>query len=316
MLVDFAQQIGVRVAGRRILVGVTASALALTSCGPIEAFKSSSIGERLGLAPIAPCEVTKLEGKRLIGAYLRQVTATEGYDMFTITGVPRNSGLPRNLTFDDSKIRRLSLSAEGNLSGSRRSVVTPGSGFPDAGTLPAVYDMAYRAEGIDYAGPLVVGQSATGFEIPTTGRTLYTGAVQFSMTRFFEDGSVETSTAQGRFNVDIGYGSGRARFTATALENSTEADVPFESLTWSNLGICGTRVVSSGQGSVKTVSAEGRTTSPFVIGRDVAPARSSFESMQFASKDRPAPPDAFGGIFSIESDVGTLSAVFLSDRSP
>ncbi|MDW3223296.1 MAG: hypothetical protein R8G34_10480 [Paracoccaceae bacterium] len=300
---------------KRLCVILTVSAVALTSCGPIDAFKSSAVGERLGLAPVEPCNVTKLEGKRLIGAYLRQVTATEGYDMFSITGVPRSSGLPRNLAFDDSKIRRLSLSGEGELSGSRRSTVIPREGFPKSDTLPAVYDMTYRADRIDYTGPLVVGTSAAGFEIPTTGRALYSGTVQVSLTNFLEDGTINTSLAQGSFSVDIGYGSGRARFLAKSLEVTEGAALPFDSLTWANLGVCGTRVISSGQGSVKVVSEEGRTTSPFAIGRSVAPARSNFESMQFANQERPAPPDAFGGIFSIESDIGTLSAVFLSDNS-
>lgn len=300
---------------KRLCVLATVSALVLSSCGPIDAFKSSSVGERLGLAPVEPCNVTKLEGKRLIGAYLRQVKATEGYDMFSITGVPRSSGLPRNLAFDDSKIRRLSLSGEDELTGSRRSNVTPREGFPKSDTLPGVYDMTYRADRIDYTGPLVVGTSAAGFEIPTTGRALYSGTVQITLTNFLEDGSIETSQAQGSFSVDIGYGSGRARFVANSLEVSDGAALPFESVTWSNLGVCGTRVISSGQGSVQVVSDEGRTTSPFATGRSVAPARSNFESMQFASQERPAPPDAFGGIFSVESDIGTLSAVFLSDNS-
>ncbi len=302
--------------GRRSCLILTTTALALTGCGPIDAFKSSAVGERLGLAPIVPCEVTKLEGKRLIGAYLRQVTDTEGYDMFSITGVPRNSGLPRNLNFDDSKIRRLSQLSEGGFSGSRRSTITPRVGFPKSDTLPAVYDMTYRAERIDYAGPLVVGTSAAGFEIPTTGRALYSGPVQLSLNLFLEDGTVESSAAQGRFNADIGYGSGRALFTISALETTDGNALPFESLTWANLGVCGTRVVSSGQGNIKVVTEEGRKISPFITGRSVVPARSNFESMQFANQDRPAPPEAFGGIFSIESDVGTLSAVFLSDNSP
>lgn len=303
-------------AGRRACLAVAASALALSGCGPIDAFKSSTVGERLGLAPVAPCEVTKLEGKRLIGAFLRQVSASEGYEMFSVTGVARSTGLPKKLEFDESKIRRLSLSKEGELSGSRRSTVTPRAGFPNTGALPAVYDMTYRAGGIDYAGPMVVGTSAAGFEIPTTGRALYAGAVQLSLTNFLEDGTVETASAQGRFNIDVGYGSGRARFVVSALETSDGVGLPFETLIWDNLGICGTRVVSSGQGSVKVVSPEGRRSSPFVTGRSVAPARSNFESMQFANQERPAPPDGFGGIFSIESDVGTLSAVFLSDVSP
>ncbi|WP_187428045.1 hypothetical protein ROLI_001610 [Roseobacter fucihabitans] len=305
-----------RAGGRRLCLTWTVLAVALAGCGPIEAFKASAVGERLGLAPITPCDVSKLEGKRLIGAYLRQVTVTQGFEMFSITGVPRSTGLPRNLDFDDSKIRRLSLSPDGALTGSRRSTITAREGFPKTATLPAVYDMTYRAERIDYTGPMVVGTSATGFEIPTTGRALYGGTVQLSMTRFLEDGSVQTSDSTGRFTVDIGYGSGRARFDVSALETTEGAALPFDRLTWANLGVCGTRVISSGQGNVKTISAEGRASSPFVIGRALAPARSNFESMQFANQERPAPPGAYGGIFSIESDIGTLSAVFLSDNSP
>ena len=122
--------------------------------------------------------------------------------------------------------------------------------------------------------------------------------------------------AEGRFTASIGFGSGRSTFTVDALQVTSGAALPFATLTWGPLGLCGARVVSSGQGAIKLVAEDGRKVSPFLTGRAPTPLRSSFEAAQFAADDRPGPPGRFGGVFLIESDEGTISAVFLSDGAP
>ncbi len=295
----------VLLAAALVLAGLT-----LVGCGgkPDEA--------DVAMGPIEACIPSRKDGKRLLGAYLRRVEAAQGYEMFSVTGKARSSGLPRNLAFDDRKIRRLRGGGDGPLTGSRRSTVTPHPGFAATGTLPAVYELSYRAEKIDYTGALVVGNSAAGFEIPTTGRMVHSGRIALTLSLFDAAGGAAVATAEGRFTASIGFGSGRSTFTVDALQVTSGAALPFATLTWGPLGLCGARVVSSGQGAIKLVAEDGRKVSPFLTGRAPTPLRSSFEAAQFAADDRPGPPGRFGGVFLIESDEGTISAVFLSDGSP
>ena len=282
--------------------------LALAGCG------GKTDEAEVAMGPIEACVPSRKDGQRLLGAYLRRVEAAQGYEMFSVTGKARSSGLPRNLAFDDRKIRR--LRGDGPLTGSRRSTVAPHPGFAATGTLPAVYALSYRAEKIDYTGALVVGNSAAGFEIPTTGRMVHSGRIALTLSLFDAAGGAAVASAEGRFTASIGFGSGRSTFTVDALQTTSGAALPFATLTWGPLGLCGARVVSSGQGAIKLVAEDGRKVSPFLTGRAPTPLRSSFEAAQFAADDRPGPPGRFGGVFLIESDEGTISAVFLSDGAP
>ena len=291
-----------------LAAALVVAGLALAGCG------GKTDEAEVAMGPIEACVPSRKDGQRLLGAYLRRVEAAQGYEMFSVTGKARSSGLPRNLAFDDRKIRR--LRGDGPLTGSRRSTVTPHPGFAATGTLPAVYALSYRAEKIDYTGALVVGNSAAGFEIPTTGRMVHSGRIALTLSLFDAAGGAAVASAEGRFTASIGFGSGRSTFTVDALQVTSGAALPFATLTWGPLGLCGARVVSSGQGAIKLVSEDGRKVSPFLTGRAPTPLRSSFEAAQFAADDRPGPPGRFGGVFLIESDEGTISAVFLSDGAP
>lgn len=293
-----------KVAFAYLLAGV------LAGCGAAEAVQNSKTFELLGLAPDDPCVVTKREGRRLAGSYLRQVAASQGSDVFFVTGKTSRKGLPRNLVFNDQTLRRIRPTEDGPLEGARRSVATPIAGLGTEGQLPAAYTMAYRAERINYTGPVVVGPSPTGFEIPTTGRAIYSGDVQLTLTTSPAEGAPVTTVKMARFTADIGYGSQQARFSVDAAG----AGLPFDGVQWSRLGLCGTRVTSSGQGQVLFVQPDGARLVPFQAGRAASPIRALLESSQFASADRPGPPDSFGGTFVIAGDVGTLSGVFIATQ--
>lgn len=283
---------------------------ALAGCGAVEAVQNSKAFELLGLAPDDPCVVTKREGRRLAGSYLRQPAADDGSDLFFVTGQTSRKSLPRNLVFYDQTLRRIRPQEDGTLDGARRSVATPIAGLGAKGQLPAAYTMRYRAEGIDYDGPVVVGQSPTGFEIPTTGRVVYAGQVQLTLTTSPTDKAPVTTVRMAAFTADIGYGSQQAQFTVDA----SAAGLPFEGVQWTRLGLCGTRVTSSGQGQVFFTQKDGSRQIPFQTGRAVTPIRALLESSQFASADPGGAPDSFGGTFIIAGDAGTLSGVFIATQ--
>ena len=283
---------------------------ALAGGGAVEAVQTSKTFELLGLAPDEPCVVTRREGKRLAGSYLRQPVASEGSDVFFVTGKTSRKGLPRNLVFNDQTLRRIRPQEDGTLDGSRRSVATPIDGLGIDGQLPAAYTMKYRAERIDYDGPVVVGPSPTGFEIPTTGRVVYSGKVRLTLTTSPADAAPVTTVKMADFTADIGYGSHQAQF----IVDAGAAGLPFDGIQWTRLGLCGTRVTSSGQGQVFFAQKDGARQIPFQAGREATPIRALLESSQFASADRPGPPDSFGGTFIIAGDIGTLSGVFIATQ--
>ena len=277
--------------------------------GSVDKLKENETAQLVGLVLDQPCVVTRREGRRLAGAYLRQPKAALGFDPIFVTGKESRKALPRNLIFDDSAVRRVRPGQEPDtLEGSRRSVAVVRSGFAPSGALPNVYDLSYRADRIDYEGPIVVGPSAAGFEVPTSGLVSYTGRIELALITQDETGAVQTTKAEGTFSLAAGYGSGRAMFQASGFAPM----LPFDSLSWSNLFLCGARFVSSGQGQVLVGAADGPKAPPFQSGRDPVPLKSIFESSQFAPDPRPGAPATIGGIFVVSSDAGTLTGVFLS----
>ena len=109
--------------------------------------------------------------------------------------------------------------------------------------------------------------------------------------------------------MQAGYGSGRGNFAASGFSN-----LPFDALNWTGLFMCGTRFVSGGQGSITVQAEGGPPLPPFKTGREAVEFTALFESTQFAPIERLAPPIAIGGVFVIQSDSGTITAVFLSDH--
>ncbi|GFE50691.1 hypothetical protein So717_24440 [Roseobacter cerasinus] len=291
----------------RYLGACLASAL-LSGCGVVEAVQTSKAFELVGLAPDEPCVVTAREGRRLAGAYLRQPVASGGGDVFFVTGKPSKAGVPKNLKFNDLTVRRVRPTEDGQLEGWRSSEAVPIPGLGSDGNLPAAYTLSYEADGISFAGPAVIGPSPAGFEIPTTGRVIYEGTAQLTLTASAE---AEKTVAQAKFIMDIGYGSQQAQLSIDA----SGAGLPFDGVTWSRLGICGTRIVSSGQGQVFFVQPDGAREAPFQNGRETTPIRAVLESSQFARAERPGTPDSFGGTFIIAGDTGTLTGVFLATQA-
>ena len=293
-------------------LGILIAATMLSACeGVVDTIKDNETAQFLGLVLDQPCNLTRREGRRLAGAYLRQpVVAPLGFDTIFVTGRESRAGLPTSIVIDDKAVRWLHQADNADaLVGTRRSIVRPRAGFAPEGSLPNVYSLAYGTGKINYTGPLVVGPGMAGFEIPTSGSQTFLGKIEVSLLTQAEDGTPRVSRSTGQFRIQAGYGAKRAQFRATGLGFG----LPFDTLEWSNLYQCGTRLVSSGEGIVTTKSSEDIARVPFQDGRDPIPLISVFESSLFAPAERPAGPNAVGGVFVVQSDVGTITGVFLSE---
>jgi hypothetical protein len=305
-----------RLAGRRpVLILAILAMLALPGCksvleGAAEGLAESKLVDFLGLGPSLPCELSPREGRRMTGAFLRTPVAAPGAEALYVTGRPSRVPLPRNISVDETGIRRISPEDDGRLEGSRRSELVPVSGFGSAERLPAAYDVRYRAEKVDFAGALVLGLSPTAIEIPGQGNLTAEGPIRVLWSVVGPDGAVRVSEARGRFRAAVGFGSGRTEFSAWGFSTLSGPAIPFASLRWTRLGLCGPRVVSSGQGLLTLFDGAGKRVPLF--GADAAPGSSIFESSLFARELRPGPPTGLGGVLAVTGDTGTLTGVFLA----
>lgn len=296
--------------------GISAVLLALAGCGTTDFLLQDRQTGQIEIAPVLSCAEARAQDAGLIGVHLRQSDVAQSFELFSLAGRANRDRLPRTLDIDQQKTRLVSETADALREGGTPATAQPRGAFRDGESLPAVYDLSYQLDGDSFAGPLVVGNGAAGADIPTTGRVAYSGKVQLSRSVSNEDGSTAIATADARFTVVVGYGSNTATFLMSDLTTTSGEPMPFVSLEWRNLGVCGARVVSTGQGTVRLLSEDGRRVSPFTDGRALPVLLSSFEAMHFEGGNPPQPPGDFGGIFSIESDTGTLAAIFLTDVSP
>ncbi len=301
---------------------LTLSLIALGGCeqieGAVTAIRETTPFEIIGLGPDLPCDVDRFEARRMTGAYLQQVAGSRGGTTFAVTGRVRDSSapLPRNLGIDDSKIRGISAAADGSLSGWRQSTATPIDALNTRDALPLAYDLSYQADGVTYEGPLVVGLPPVQEEFPLLGQATRSGGILITYTATGDDGQPIVTEASGDFSMQIGYGSGRATLRAGAFQVTSGPQLPFAAMRWTQLGLCGARIVSSGQGIVSLTDQDGGRIP--TLGRDADPTAGTLvlESSQFAASSTTNGPTDIGGVFAIQGDASSITAVFLSRGPP
>ncbi len=307
---------------RLCVFAVSFATVAASGCGAvqdtIDALRATTPAEVIGLGPDLPCDVDRFEARRMTGAYLQIVKGSLGGTTFPVTGraKPSTAPLPRNLTIDDSKIRALGADATGTLSGRRQSSATPISALNTQKTLPLAYELSYRAGGVDFSGPLVVGIPPGQDDIPLLGQAFRSGSVLVTYTSVSDDGTITITEAAGDFTMQVGYGSGRASMVAGGFTVTEGTALPFAGLRWTQLGLCGARIVSSGQGIVSLIDADGARIP--TLGPDADPTAGTLvlESSQFVTSETTSGPSQVGGVFAIQGDAISLTGVFLSREPP
>ncbi|SFR39669.1 hypothetical protein SAMN04488005_1396 [Yoonia tamlensis] len=302
---------------RAIISGI-ACITALQGCDAVttvvDAARDTTVAEVIGLGPDLPCDVDRFEARRMAGSYLRTANGTAGGTILAVSGRVRggDAPLPRNLAVDDRKIRGLSADEQGDLSGRKQSHATPIAALNSRDSLPLAYQLGYRADGVDYGGPLVVGIPPLQDNIPASGQALHAGAVALTYTFVDDDGSAQTTQAIGDFAMRLGFGSGRAIFSIDNLQIESGPTLPFARLRWTRLGLCGARVVSSGQGVVSMYDHAGGRIPTFGPNADPSAGVLVFQATQFAASETTLGPTELGGVFAIQGDASSLTAVFLS----
>lgn len=303
-------------------IPLTLSLIVLGGCEDIEAavnkVRDTAPLELIGLGPDLPCDVDRFEARRMTGAYLQVVDGSVGGITFAISGRvgPSKAPLPRNLAIDDSRIWAVRADSDGDLSGWRQSTATPITALNTRDTLPLAYDLGYRVDGVTVSGPLVAGLPPVQDEIPLLGQATRAGGIVLTYTTLDDNGAPVVTEATGDFAMRIGYGSGRATFSANGFQVTSGPQMPFASMRWTQLGLCGARIVSSGQGIVSLVDSDGRRIP--TLGSDADPTAGTLvlESSQFAAGNADNGPTDVGGVLAIQADTSSITAVFLSRGPP
>lgn len=299
---------------------LTLSLIAVGGCeqvtDTVNQIRDTAVLELIGLGPNLPCDVDRFEARHLTGAYLQIVDGSMGGTTFAVTGRagPSNAPLPRSLAIDGSKIRAVRANDVGGLTGWRHITATPIKALNTRETLPLAYNLSYRIDGVDVSGPLVTGLPPLQDDIPLLGRVTRAGGIALIYTSVDDAGTPTITEASGDFTMQIGFGSGRATFTATGMQVSNGPRMPFETLQWTQLGLCGARIVSTGQGIVSLFDADGARVPTMGPSADPATGSLVFEASQFAAAGN-GPTDV-GGVVAIQGDASSITAVFLSRGPP
>lgn len=299
--------IAIRFARNAVLAALLAS---LPGCAVVDGVKNAM---KDAAKPEEPsCDLLPYEKRQMAGAYLRWPGAdARSHVVLHVTGGESRGGLPQTLDLGGGiHLDRISGGdvRERGLSGTNRSTLKLRPGFSPDVTLPNVYDLGYRGDDLDYAGVMVAGALPGAEEIPTSGSASYGGKVVVGLGAADSGGA--TAQAEGRFTLTVGYGTQRAGLRIDLPGGA----LPFTGLDWSNLYLCGARLVSSGQGEVTVNDATGATYPPFGTASQPVPLVSRFDAVLIAPAERPAAPEGTGGVFLIQSDLGTITGVFLSDQ--
>lgn len=306
---------GLRPIARTTAAVLVVGLLGTLSCSKVvKSIQSNRMVEKLGFGIAVPCDINLYQQRRMTGAMLKRAVGTAGGVPLYVSGAASERGdagpLPRKLVIEGTTIRGLTPSEESGetrLEGRRGAVAEPVAGLGSGDRLPQAYDLSYHLDDIAYEGPLVVGMSPTSTEIPKSGEAMLIGPMRV----IFAPAGGEVTRALGRFTLVIGYGTGRASFTATDFAVESGPPLPFARLDWTRLGVCAPRVVSSGQGKVSFTDAAGMRV-PILPATPEPSARMSFEASQFAGVKRPGPPGAVGGILAVQGNVAALEGVFVS----
>ncbi len=280
-----------------------------------------NIRERLAEQPVTrvtaqpvdqACDAPEQTDKRLSGAYLRQSDASGlTFVPVLVTGRENRNGLTEDVTIVDESQSEKVDDKRGTIAVGRRDAIAKArSGFGPVDTLPNVYDVTYSTRDATFRGPMVLGPGAFLDEIPNSGARLFSGRIAITLITQDDDGKQSERMSTGQFALQAGYGSARASLSASGFDGS----LPFDVLQWTNLYLCGTRFVSSGQGIVTVQQDGGPALSPFKTDRAAPAFTALFESSLFAPEERLGPPASIGGIFVIQSDSGTLIGALLSDQ--
>lgn len=178
----------------------------------------------------------------------------------------------------------------------------------------AAYDVAFSADrDPGQVGQLVIGPATPDGLMATAGTARFSGPVVLTLTSFQETGTDKPGTvsATGTATLQVSYASKLGNLMITDLKRQGDGGaLPFVTLEWLGLTVCGARIGSSGAGSFEFFDREDSPVN-FAGGEDGSPASSAEFNSRFFGLSDTTRPQSFGGGFLVQGDSGVASAVFV-----
>lgn len=283
-----------------VLGACIALAVGLAGCGrPDEADERPSrlveivTPEGCTLSPIAPRQMT--------GAYLRETDGAGIFDAVILRGLDGTNALPADPRVDDRPVRPRPTGVLGRFINTRPATATPVEGLSVSGG-PRGYRLDFVADGLSHTGLAVVGETPAGSEVPSVGQIRVAGpAVLVERSADGEDRALT-----GRVEAVVGFGSGTVEVRLSDVAATDGGAVPFSAVTWTGLGLCGTRIVSTGRGSVRVTGPDGRILLPF----GAAGVQSTLNGFLEAGDAPGRAPQGAGGVLLLQGDAASLRGGF------
>ncbi len=251
------------------------------------------------------CEISPTAPRQLAGAYLRETEGPGLFEMLVLRGLEDTNALPPVVRMDDAPVRPRPRGVVGSLVNTRPATAKPVERLSGVGGARG-YVLSYGGGGLAYTGIVVVGETPMGAELPSSGSLRLSGPAELVLRG--ADGQ-EVSVA-GQIEAVLGYGTGSMVMRLSDLVAGDGTELPFATVTWSGLGLCGTRLVSTGRGSVRVTADDGRIVTPF--GPEGAPtaALSTLNGFLTSGEGRGDAPRGAGGVLLIQGDAVSLRGGF------
>jgi hypothetical protein len=251
------------------------------------------------------CELLPNDPRQMAGAYLREIEGPGIFDGIVMRGIERTNALRADVRVDERPVRPRPRGEIGSLINTRPGTAEPISGLGGHGGARG-YTLRYAGDGLSYTGIALVGETPGGAEVPTSGQVRLSGPAELILRT--NDG--QDVPLSGHIDAVLGYGSRSGMLRLSQIVPRDGRALAFAAVTWSGLGLCGTRIVSTGQGSVRVTGADGRIVTPF--GSEGAPtaARSTLNGFLIAGAERPSAPGGAGGVMLIQGDAASLRGGF------
>jgi hypothetical protein len=256
--------------------------------------------------PVFDCTMVPADPRQMRGAYLRGIDGTDRRETIILRGDPGRNALSPRVRVNEGDVRVPLTGSIGSFVNSRPATAEPIAALNAEAGGARAYVLSYEGDGLSYSGPAVVGEAPTGAEIPNAGQTVFTGPVALILT----DAAGAETPMQAVADLALGYSSQTAILRIRDIVAPPGVDPGFTTLTWSDLGLCGTRLASTGRGSITAVGPTGRTATPFGTPEAPSAARSVFEGVLLAVHGDTPGPQATGGVFAILGDRAGLRGTF------
>ncbi len=251
------------------------------------------------------CELSPVAPRQMAGAYLRETEGPGIFDTVILRGTENTNALAPALRVDDAPVRPRPTGVLGRAINTRPGTAVPVERLEGVGGARG-YILSYAGDGLSHMGLAVVGETPAGAEMPTSGQLRLSGPAVLTL----RGAGGEDVALSGQVEAVVGFGSGTMALRLSQIVAEDGRTPPFATITWSGLGLCGTRIVSTGRGSVRVTGEDGRIITPF--GRDGAPtaALSTLDGALTAGAARGDAPGGAGGVLMIQGDAASLRGGF------